>query len=273
MSERIRRFSLRRRFEHAAGMTLFLLLAGTGLPQEFWQQSWARWSILAMGGIERVRWIHRYAGIVFSALVVWHLGTALIQVGRRKMKASMVPARKDFLDAIVMMRYYLRLADQPPRFDRFDYRQKFEYWGLVVGSLIMIVTGYMLYFPVETARIFPGEVIPAALMMHGREALLAFLIVITWHLYNAHFSPESFPFDKSIFTGMTTRERMEKEHPLEYARWLAAQESEEESQPAEPVPVASGGGNASEPAAAGEQVSGEHGDGTGPGGGHDKPAP
>jgi formate dehydrogenase subunit gamma len=222
------RFSVSQRIAHAAGMTLFFVLAFTGLPQEFFQQGWARWSILAMGGIERVRWIHRYAGIAFAALVAVHLAVAVVQLGTRRVRASMVPTRKDFLDAIEMMRYYLRLSDEAPRFDRFDYRQKFEYWGLVIGSFVMIVTGFILFFPVETARLLPGQVIPAALLMHGREGLLAFLIVITWHLYNAHFSPESFPFDTSIFTGKTTRERMEKEHPLEYARLVASEKSKDE---------------------------------------------
>jgi formate dehydrogenase subunit gamma len=224
----LQRFSVSQRIAHAAGMTLFFVLAFTGLPQEFFQQGWARWSILAMGGIERVRWIHRYAGIAFAALVAVHLAVAVVQLGTRRVRASMVPTRKDFLDAIEMMRYYLRLSDEAPRFDRFDYRQKFEYWGLVIGSFVMIVTGFILFFPVETARLLPGQVIPAALLMHGREGLLAFLIVITWHLYNAHFSPESFPFDTSIFTGKTTRERMEKEHPLEYARLVASEKSKDE---------------------------------------------
>jgi cytochrome b subunit of formate dehydrogenase len=120
--EYVQRFSVSQRIAHAAGMILFLVLAFTGLPQEFFQQRWARWSILAMGGIERVRWIHRYAGIAFAVLVAAHLAVALVQVSTRRVKASMVPTRKDFLDAIAMMRYYLRLSDEAPRFDRFDYR-------------------------------------------------------------------------------------------------------------------------------------------------------
>lgn len=236
-AEYIRRFSVWQILEHSLGMFLFFVLAFTGLPQEFYTQTWARWSILVMGGIERVRFIHRYAGILFAALVVIHLGRVLLMTVTRRVKPSLVVNRKDFTDAIQMMRYYLRLSDQPPRFDRYDYRQKFEYWGLIVGSGIMITTGFMLYFPVAIAHLLPGQVIPAALMMHGREGLLAFLIVITWHLYNAHFSPEVFPYDASMFTGKVSRERMEKEHPLEYERMLAA-EGAAPAPKAEPSPGA-----------------------------------
>jgi formate dehydrogenase subunit gamma len=236
MSDYVIRFSVRRRIEHACVGLLFIVLAATGLTQEFFRARWAEWMIGAMGGIDRVRWVHRGAGIAFTVVVVAHLATALWEVASGRARPSMVPVRKDFRDAITMMRYYLRLSDESARFDRFDYRQKFEYWGLVLGSLVMIVTGFMLYFPVVTTRFLPGEVIPAALMAHGREGLLAFLVVITWHLYNAHLSPEAFPFDTSIFTGTVSRERMEKEHPLEYARMLAeAEEKPEESSPERPA--------------------------------------
>ncbi len=232
MSGYVKRFSARQCVEHTLVGLLFIVLAATGLAQEFFRARWAEWMIGAMGGIDRVRWVHRRAGIAFSVVVVAHLGSALWKVIFGRAKPSMVPTRKDFRDAVTMMRYYLRLSDKPARFDRFDYRQKFEYWGMVFGSLLIIVTGFMLYFPVFTTRFLPGQVIPAALMAHGREGLLAFLVVITWHLYNAHLSPEAFPFDASIFTGKLSLERMEKEHPLEYARMLAEEGAREDS-PAE----------------------------------------
>lgn len=242
MKDYVIRFSVWERVEHAAVTVLFLVLAVTGLPQEFFWQSWARWLILVMGGIERVRWVHRGAGILFAVLVASHLAIALVQVSTRRVKPSLVPTRKDFRDAVTMMRYYLRLADEPPRFDRFDYRQKFEYWGMVIGSAAIIVTGFMLYFPVETARLLPGEVIPAALLMHGREGLLAFLVIIIWHLYNAHLSPDVFPFDPSIFTGKVSVERMEKEHGLEYDRLQAAEQLKRaEAAPAKSAPPAGTG--------------------------------
>ncbi|TAM80653.1 MAG: cytochrome C [Acidobacteria bacterium] len=224
MTDYITRFSLRQRVEHASVGLLFIVLATTGLIQEFFPMRWAGWMILEMGGIDRVRWIHRVAGIGLAFVVFSHVIVSVLQVVRGQSKPTMVPTRKDFDDVVIVTRYYLQLSDEQPRFDRYDFRQKLEYWGLIFGSLIMTVTGFMLYFPVLTTRFLPGEVIPAALIAHGREGLLAFLVIITWHFFNSHLSPEAFPIDTSIFTGKISRERMEKEHPLEYERVLASGE-------------------------------------------------
>ena len=218
MSDSLRRFTLRQIIEHLCIMVLFILLAVTGLPQKFSEWSWAQWVIAALGGIDRTRWLHRVYGILFTVLVAVHILIELFRFVSGRVSPSMVPTRKDFRDAVTMLRYYLGLSDQWAQFDRYDYRQKFEYWGLVLGSLLMTGTGYVLYFPIPVARFLPGELIPVAKIAHSNEGLLAFLIVITWHIFNSHFSPESFPFDASIFTGRISRERIEKEHPREYAR-------------------------------------------------------
>ena len=124
----------------------------------------------------------------------------------------------DVQRAIVTLRYYLGVADKAPPFDRYDYRMKFEYWGLVAGNVIMVVTGFVLYFPALAARLMPGQIIPASKVAHSNEGLMAFLVITIWHIYNAHLSPDVFPFDTSIFTGKISRERMLHEHPLELAR-------------------------------------------------------
>jgi formate dehydrogenase gamma subunit len=213
--EQYTRFSLRQRLEHAAIMLLFVVLAVTGFPQKFFGAGWAAWTINTLGGIDTVRWLHRMAGIVFAALTVVHLAIAVTLVLSGRTGWTMLPTRKDFADVVIMLRYYLGLSDEHARFGRYDYRQKFEYWGLVLGGLMMIATGFMLYLPALTTRLLPGELIPAAKVAHSNEGLLAFLVVIIWHIYNAHLAPEVFPFDRSIFTGRVSREWMEKEHPLE----------------------------------------------------------
>jgi formate dehydrogenase gamma subunit len=218
MKESFVRFTLRQRIEHFSVMALFIVLAVTGFPQKFSDAGWAQWMVHAMGGVEAARWLHRLAGILFSILTAIHLGTAVALVVSGKSRPSMIPGRKDFADAIKTLKYYLGLSDDEARFDRFDYRQKFEYWGLVMGGLLMIGTGLVLYFPLLVTSVLPGVIIPIAKVAHSNEGLMAFLVVVTWHIYNAHLNPDVFPFDFTIFNGKIIRHRMEHEHPLELAR-------------------------------------------------------
>jgi len=81
----------------------------------------------------------------------------------------------------------------------------------------MIATGAVLWKPLFITRFMTGEIIPAAKVLHSNEALVVFLIIAVWHIYNAIFSPEVFPLNMSIFTGTISRERMVQEHVLELA--------------------------------------------------------
>jgi hypothetical protein len=75
-------------------------------------------------------------------------------------------------------------------------------------------------------RFLPGEFVPAAQLAHSNEGLMALLVVVVWHIYNAHFNPDVFPFDTSIFTGKISLERVRHEHPLEYERVVRAEQDQ-----------------------------------------------
>lgn len=214
----VQRFGRRARVEHLLVMITFVLLLLTGLPQKFSDSGWAIWVTQLFGGIDWMRAIHRATGIAFTALCVVHFAVVLIGVLSGRMAMNIVPNKQDFTGAIQNLRYYVGAAPEAPKFDRYDYRQKFEYWGMVVGSLVMIVSGFVLYFPIAFAEYLPGQFIPAAKAAHTYEAMMALLTIIIWHMYGAHLNPECFPIDKSIFTGQISLARMRHEHALEYER-------------------------------------------------------
>lgn len=212
------RFNASQRAEHFLMMISFTLLVITGLPQKFYTEGISQAIILGFGGIENIRLVHRVVAIVFCLEAVYHLLTIAWSIARGRFVPSMVPGKKDLIDAMEAFRYCIGAAPKEPKYDRYDFRQKFEYWGVVAGTAIVIVTGLLLMFPAQATAILPGVFIPAAKEMHGGEAILAFSVIVTWHLYGAHLNPLRFPGDSTIFTGKISVERMMEEHPIEYAR-------------------------------------------------------
>jgi formate dehydrogenase subunit gamma len=228
--EFIVRFNVRQRVEHFLVMSVFTILTITGMPQKYPEVGTSVFTIDVLGGVTNARLVHRIAGFVFVFLVFMHLAVVIWDTALKKMKLlTMVPGKQDYQDAIQTLRYYLGFTKEHAKFDRYDYRQKFEYWGMVAGSIIMAFTGLILFFPTKVAWILPGQIIPAAKLMHSSEGLLALLVVIVWHIYNAHLNPDVFPFDTSIFTGKISRERMEHEHPLELERLDAERGGQQKS--------------------------------------------
>ena len=215
MHEQIRRFSNRRIAEHWLLMLTFLVLVITGLSQKFYTLDISLWLISHLGGIDRARLIHRYTGILFSLITVLHVFTGIVGIALRKWPPSMFITKEDVDDMINNIRYYLGLGKPPAVCGRYNYRQKFEYWGILLSAILMIFTGFTLWFPALVARVLPGEIIPAAKVLHTNQAFLMFLIIALWHIYNSIFSPEVFPLDTSIFSGYISRERMIREHPAE----------------------------------------------------------
>jgi cytochrome b subunit of formate dehydrogenase len=215
------RFTTFQRTQHAVVVVLFTALCVTGLPQKYFESGWAAWLLGLMGGVDRARWLHRAAGLAFTALLVLHVGDLLLRLARGTAPVSMAAHRKDVTDALTTLRYYLGVGDRQARFDRYDYKQKFEYWGMMLGSVVVVVTGLILLYPIQSTQWLPGAAVPVAVVAHSSEGLLAFLTIITWHIFNACLTPEVFPLDTSIFTGRISEERLRHEHPLEYERLVA----------------------------------------------------
>ena len=200
-------------------MTLsFTIQAITGLPQRYALAGWAEWMIDAMGGIETVRIIHRVSAVVFILVSLYHVVSLVYGVFVTRGRMTMLPGLKDVTDMLDAVRYNLGLAQRHPKFPHFNFAEKLEYWSLVWGSVLMIVTGFMLWNPIATARFLPGEFIPAAKTAHSAEALLAALAVLLWHFYGVHVKT----VNRSMFNGKLTQEQMAEElAELHLAAFLA----------------------------------------------------
>lgn len=228
--------------EHWIHMMAVIILVVTGLSQKLYTLEISRWFILQMGGIDSVRLIHRGVGVLFSLAVVMHIVIAAFGLVVKRWQPSMVITKNDFRSAVHNIRYYLGNEQYPAPGGKYSYTQKFEYWGILTGGLLMIVTGAVLWKPLFFTRFISGEIIPAAKVLHTNEAMVVFIIIVLWHIYNAIFSPEVFPLNTSIFTGRISRERMIYEHILELASIEATTPEEirvhhDEAHDQEPAPV------------------------------------
>jgi cytochrome b subunit of formate dehydrogenase len=202
------RFGVSQRVQHWVMMLSFTLLAITGLPQRYALADWAEWMIDAMGGIETVRFIHRVSAVVFILVAAFHFVSLAYGIFVKRGRMTMLPGLRDVTDMLDAVRYNLGLAKRHPRFPHFSVAEKIEYWSLIWGSVLMILTGFMLWNPIATARFLPGQFIPAAKTAHSAEALLAVLAVLIWHFYGVHVKI----FNRSMFNGKLTRKQMEEEH-------------------------------------------------------------
>ena len=203
-----RRFSAAQRFEHIILLLTFSGLALTGLPQKYADQTWAQTLIDILGGIESVRIIHRFLATLLMAEAIYHGGVISYKVFVLGRRAVMMPGIRDVRDALRWVGFNLGLVKEHPHLPRYNFGEKFEYLAVVWGTVIMILTGFMLWNPIGTVNFFPGEVIPAARNAHGNEALLAVLALVIWHMYSVHIKR----FNRSMFTGKMARDVMEEEH-------------------------------------------------------------
>ncbi len=200
-AEKIRRFGVYRIIEHLALMALFLVLAATGLSQKFYTLEISQAVISALGGIDSTRSLHHISAVLFTVFTVQHILVNFIGILFEQWDTSMLVTLKDAQDAIHNVRYYLGMADRPANVERYSYKEKFIYWLILLGGIQQIVTGFILWFPVATTKYLPGQFIPAAKAVHTNDAMIIFLLIGIWHIYDSMFSPEVFPLNKSIFTG------------------------------------------------------------------------
>jgi formate dehydrogenase subunit gamma len=217
------RFGKNFRAQHMLMFTSVILLIITGMPLKFPDYAISKFVILSIfGGVQNSTLVHRVAAVGLIIVGAWHLGyIALSRMGRRDF-FLMIPRPQDIKDFFSMFAYYIGKRASGPKFGRFSFIEKFDYWAVYWGMVVMIGSGLILWFKEG----FPKALFDIAREAHSDEGLLATLAIIVWHFYNVHFNPEVFPMSWVWWKGTLTEEEMKHHHPLEYAEIINAEREE-----------------------------------------------
>jgi cytochrome b subunit of formate dehydrogenase len=213
------RFDVSQRIEHIVFLLSFSILGLTGLIQKFSENQISDTLILILGGIDRVRIIHHYSAIVMMIVSGYHVIVLAYKVFVLRVRWTMLPVIEDIQHLFQDILYFLGFRKHRGYYGRYNYAEKVEYLAVVWGTVIMGLTGFMMWNPLSTTRLLPGDFIPAAKAAHGAEAILAVLAIVVWHFYHVHIKH----FNKSMFTGKLTHTEMIHEHPGELAQIEARQ--------------------------------------------------
>jgi formate dehydrogenase gamma subunit len=200
-------------WQHTFLMITFIVLVISGFALRF-NESWLAELFFGWaGGFELRGVVHRYAAVLFTLSVIWHVFYVAFSSRGRRFITDMIPTRLDFVQFWRKILFNLGRRKEPPRFGRFSYVEKAEYWALVWGGFVMIATGILLWFDNWFIQIMPKGVLDISLVVHYWEAWLATLAILVWHIYSTVFDPAVYPMNPSWLTGTMPQEMYSHEHP------------------------------------------------------------
>jgi formate dehydrogenase gamma subunit len=220
------RLTAKQRLQHWLLLTSFTTLVLSGFALQY-PDSWLAWALGSSEAFRRV--IHRVAAVVMLVTGVYHLLYLALTVEGRQWVKDMLPRVKDVKDLFQNLGYYLGLKDGRPKIARFGYAEKAEYWAVVWGTIIMGLTGLMIWFKIGVFGFLERWWIDIALSVHFYEAVLATLAIIVWHFYQVIFDPDVYPINFAFLDGRVSEASYKEEHELAYEQLQKQPEEEVET--------------------------------------------
>lgn len=211
------RMTLNERIQHFLLLSSFITLVITGFALKYPEAVWVMWVRKLFGdyAFEIRGIVHRVAAVIMTLDSIYHIFYVIFSKRGRKLIIDLWFTKKDLTDVIGTMKYYLGKSDTKPKYARFSYIEKSEYWALVWGTIVMTVTGVFLWFNNTFLPIISSFGMEISTAIHFYEAILASLAIVVWHFYFVIYNPDVYPLNKTFITGFMSREEMEHEHPLE----------------------------------------------------------
>jgi formate dehydrogenase gamma subunit len=206
------RMSRLQRWQHLGLLLTFVFLALTGFALKY-PDSWLAWSL---GGNETIRrWMHRIAGVVLLGLGGVHLLYLAATIEGRKLLRDLWPGTGDLRGVAANLRYLIGIKQARPKFGRFGYIEKAEYWAVVWGTILMGATGLLIWCKIDVTRYLPRWAVDVAITIHYYEAILACLAIIVWHFYHVIFDPDVYPMNWAWWDGRVDAHWYADEHALD----------------------------------------------------------
>jgi formate dehydrogenase gamma subunit len=204
------------RIAHAGVILSFPTLVITGFALKYPEAWWARPLLLLESHFALRGAVHRGAAIVLVVATLYHVIHLSVNQRDRLFLKAMLPEFKDATDLVQVFSYNLGLTKIEPHFRKFNYAEKMEYWAFMWGTLVMTVSGGLLWFNNFTLRYFPKWVSDAATAVHYYEALLATFSILIWHFYMVIFDPLVYPMDTAWINGKVPADHYRHARPTYY---------------------------------------------------------
>jgi cytochrome b subunit of formate dehydrogenase len=237
--EQVSRMKLNFRIAHAGIILSFPTLVYTGFALKYPEAWWARPLLLWERHFAFRGAVHRGAAVVLTIATLYHVIHLAVNRRDRLFLKAMMPQFKDATDLVQVLLYNVGLSKTEPRFAKFNYAEKVEYWAFMWGTVVMTVSGYLLWFNNFTLRYFPKWVSDAATAVHYYEALLATFSILLWHFYMVIFDPLVYPMDTAWLNGKVPADHYRHTRPEYYRALRRAHLIEGDGKPAasEPTPI------------------------------------
>jgi cytochrome b subunit of formate dehydrogenase len=207
------RMTLNERAQHLNLAINFTILVITGFALSFPKAFWVSPITDVPAGMTIRGFLHRLCGVATVFLGGYHVLYCVFTKRGRGIIKDMIPGLKDAIDLWETLKnnFFINRPAKTLKMPRFNYREKLEYLGLIWGTLVMTVTGFILWFEVEWLKYFPKWTFDLARTIHFYEAILATLTIIVWHFYSVIFNPDIYPMSWAWITGDLTEHEMEEE--------------------------------------------------------------
>ena len=209
----VERMNLNQRIQHAVMALSFTVLVISGFALA-WPDS--LFAMLFFPNEQVRRLVHRVAAVVMIGIGLYHLAYMVFTREGREGLRDLWFRFSDAGDMLGVFRYYLGLSKEKPEFPRFNYAEKMEYWAGMWGTVVMAVTGIMIWYFVGVASWIPRWWIDVATTIHFYEAILATLAILVWHFYQVIFDPDVYPMNWAWFDGKMSEEEFKEEHGKEF---------------------------------------------------------